>query len=153
MLARWFELFLPPATKLGQGYIFTGVCDSVHMGGGVPGNGGAWSQGVYSRGDAWSWGVSAPRGCLVETPPGGLLLRAVRILLECFLVVINEHCAGQQVRSNKINSWFGADRRMRLRDHCDLFICTGCLLMQTTLWVYSIRGEGHYFWNNSPKLC
>ena len=25
--------FLPPATKLGQGYIFTGVCDSVHRGG------------------------------------------------------------------------------------------------------------------------
>ena len=26
-------MFLPPATKLGQGYIFTGVCDSVHRGG------------------------------------------------------------------------------------------------------------------------
>ena len=26
------QLFLPPATKLGQGYIFTGVCDSVHGG-------------------------------------------------------------------------------------------------------------------------
>ena len=25
-------LSLPPATKLGQGYIFTGVCDSVHGG-------------------------------------------------------------------------------------------------------------------------
>ena len=25
---------LPPATKLGQGYNFTGVCDSVHGGGG-----------------------------------------------------------------------------------------------------------------------
>ena len=25
-------IFLPPATKLGQGYIFTGVCDSVHRG-------------------------------------------------------------------------------------------------------------------------
>ena len=23
---------LPPATKLGQGYVFTGVCDSVHRG-------------------------------------------------------------------------------------------------------------------------
>ena len=30
-------VFLPPATKLGQGYIFTGVCDSVHRGGEVPG--------------------------------------------------------------------------------------------------------------------
>ena len=27
-----FRVFLPPATKLGQGYIFTGVCDSVHRG-------------------------------------------------------------------------------------------------------------------------
>ena len=26
---------LPPATKLGQGYVFTGMCDSVHRGGGV----------------------------------------------------------------------------------------------------------------------
>ena len=25
--------YLPPATKLGQGYVFTGVCDSVHGGG------------------------------------------------------------------------------------------------------------------------
>ena len=28
------DVYLPPATKLGQGYIFTGVCDSVHKGGG-----------------------------------------------------------------------------------------------------------------------
>ena len=27
-----FIYLLPPATKLGQGYVFTGVCDSVHMG-------------------------------------------------------------------------------------------------------------------------
>ena len=27
------KLILPPATKLGQGYIFTGVCDSVNRGG------------------------------------------------------------------------------------------------------------------------
>ena len=27
-------IFLPPATKLGQGYIFTGVCHSVNRGGG-----------------------------------------------------------------------------------------------------------------------
>ena len=26
--------FLPPATKFGQGYVFTGMCDSVHGGGG-----------------------------------------------------------------------------------------------------------------------
>ena len=30
------SLSLPSATKLGQGYVFTGVCDSVHRGWGVP---------------------------------------------------------------------------------------------------------------------
>ena len=64
------SLFLPPATKLGQGYIFTGVCDSVH-GGCACSQGGVWSGGV-------------PGG---DPPPGRLLLRAVRILLECILVL------------------------------------------------------------------
>ena len=27
-------MLLPPVTKLGQGYIFTGICDSVNSGGG-----------------------------------------------------------------------------------------------------------------------
>ena len=40
-----FKHFLPPATKFGQGYIFTGVCDSVHRG--------VWSGGVVSN---FSWG-------------------------------------------------------------------------------------------------
>ena len=31
------HILLPPATKLGEGYVFTGVCDSVHRGeGGLP---------------------------------------------------------------------------------------------------------------------
>ena len=62
-----YKLYLPPATKLGQGYIFTGVCDSVHRGVSAP-------------------GVSAPGGVTTSLPPGRLLLRAVRILLECILV-------------------------------------------------------------------
>ena len=73
--------FLPPATKLGQGYIFTGVCDSVRGGAGprgvpgpgVPGLGG----GVCSRREGLLGG---------DFPPGRLLLRAVRILSECILV-------------------------------------------------------------------
>ena len=40
---------LPPATKLGQGYIFTGVCHSVN------------------RGGVCSWGCVAPQE---QTPPG-----------------------------------------------------------------------------------
>ena len=47
---------LPPATKLGQGYIFTGVCYSVN-------------RGICSGRCLLPGGVSAP-GCLVETPPG-----------------------------------------------------------------------------------
>ena len=30
------DAFLVPTTKLGQGYIFTGICDSIHRGGGIP---------------------------------------------------------------------------------------------------------------------
>ena len=53
--------------------------------GGLPGHGGGgvWSWG----GDAWSRGVPGPGG-LVETPPRQVLLPAVRILLECILVVL-----------------------------------------------------------------
>ena len=70
--------------SFGQGNIFIGVCQ-----GGV---GGVCSGGVSApRGE----GVSAPGGggsapgwggCLVESPLQRLLLRAVRILLECILV-------------------------------------------------------------------
>ena len=80
---------LPPATKLRQGYIFTGVCHSVNRGG-VCSGGYLLLGGCLLRGGGW-WGcrggVSAPGVCLVETPPGRPLLRAVRILLECILVV------------------------------------------------------------------
>ena len=51
------ENLLPPATKLGQGYIFTGVCDSVH--GGVSAPGGSAPKGVSApgRGSAPGGGV------------------------------------------------------------------------------------------------
>ena len=52
----------PPTTKLGQGYIFTGVCDSVH------------------RGNAWLLG--GMRGIWRDTVNEWV----VRILLECILV-------------------------------------------------------------------
>ena len=58
--------YLPPATKLGQGYIFTGVCDSVHGGGSAPGG-----RLVLVGGLVPGSGGSAPGGCLV--PGGGLV--------------------------------------------------------------------------------
>ena len=69
--------FLLPATKLGQGYVFTHVCDSVHDGGGSPPLN----------------AVIHPPGPEAGTPPAQCMLgdtgnkRAVRILLECNLVL------------------------------------------------------------------
>ena len=51
-----FDYFYRPQTKLREGNVFTGVCDSVHGGCLVPG--GVWSGG----GGIWSWGVSGPGG-------------------------------------------------------------------------------------------
>ena len=76
-----YGVFLPPATKLGQGYIFTGVCDSVHGGGGggkrgwgacvvggMHGGGGCvWlGGGMCGRGHAWQGGWGA---CMTCTSP------------------------------------------------------------------------------------
>ena len=57
-------LLLPPATKLGQGNVFTSVCDSVHRGGGVHGRRGhAWPGGVHDeRGHAWQRGCAWQKG-------------------------------------------------------------------------------------------
>ena len=81
--------FLPPATKLGQGNVFTGTCDSVHRG--------------VCLSVCWDTppGADPPRSRhpLGADPPGADPLaqsmlgdtanaRAVRILLECNLVVL-----------------------------------------------------------------
>ena len=89
-------LFLPPATKLRQGNVFTRVCDSVDRGGGsvpacltrshdhgglCPGGGGLCPEGVSVR-----RGISVQGGSLLgRIPPYGNE-RAVSILLECFFV-------------------------------------------------------------------
>ena len=62
-ITKFSPLFLPPATKLWQGNIFTPVCHSVHRGGayvagGVHGRGHPWqgacvAGGVHGRGHVW----------------------------------------------------------------------------------------------------
>ena len=74
------RFFTTPKWSLGQGNIFTCVCHSVQMGSGFP---------ACITGHMASIGGSAFRGvCLqgVRQPPPKLEKRAVRILLECFLV-------------------------------------------------------------------
>ena len=77
------EIVTARKRSLGQGSMFTGVCLST---GGMPGAGSAWSRGVPARGGGLVLGGLLRAECLVETPPGRPLLRAVRILLECILV-------------------------------------------------------------------
>ena len=101
-----------------EGYVFTRVCDSVHKGGGCypsmhcrwypsmpcsrsPGGGMSASGGVPALGRCLFWGgACSGAGCLLQgcacfggamkTPHKSrwLLLRTVRILLECILVII-----------------------------------------------------------------
>ena len=120
------KALLPRANDVCEGYVFTGVCHSVHgEGGGIPAClAGLWGRGgipaclaglqAHTQGRSWgvwpggspgphpggSWGVW-PEGVSRPTPGGSpacteadiphpsrrLLLRAVRILLECILVV------------------------------------------------------------------
>ena len=94
ILANWHSMNIFTARKrsLGQGNMFTRLSFCPHGGRGVWSWGGSGPGGIWSQGGAWSrgmpgpGGVPGPEGCLVETPPGRLLLRAVRILLECILV-------------------------------------------------------------------
>ena len=100
--------FLPPATKLGQGYVFTGVCDSVHWGGGsasvnagIPPTPQKQTPPPRSRHRSRHPPSRIPPGA--GTPPGSrhplpqsmlgdmVITRAVCILLECNLVVVKVH--------------------------------------------------------------
>ena len=75
------QRLLPPATKLGQGNVFTGVCDSVNRGGAIPAciaggipaclaggsppGGMPGLGGVCSQGGAWSGGGGGGCGLLL----------------------------------------------------------------------------------------
>ena len=70
------SVYLPPATKLGQGYVFTRVCDSVHGGGGS-GPGGLFGIPACAEADP------PPREQCMLGDTGNK--RAVRILMESIL--------------------------------------------------------------------
>ena len=108
LMGQFLSPFLPPATKLGQGYVFTRVSDSVHRGVCLSA---CWDtdppeqtpsrrrhtppQEQTPPGPGTPWGQTPPQE---QTPPGPgtpvehsmlgdtVNERAVRILLECNLV-------------------------------------------------------------------
>ena len=80
----WLTLFLPPANEVCEGYVFTGVCHSVHRGGHVRGcSWGGWRACVVAWGCAWllpggrAWLLWEGRawllwrGCVVAPGGGG----------------------------------------------------------------------------------
>ena len=90
-----FDPYYRPQTKLREGYVFTGVCDSVHRGGSV-------YPSMHLGPPGWKtppeWRTLPPRmespprmekppSPQVENPPPTVNVRAVRILLECILVI------------------------------------------------------------------
>ena len=87
-MSHLVKLLLPPANEFAKvmflhvSVILSTSGDAWYWGGGVPGPGGVWSWGVPGPGGCLLLGVCVPGG----NPPGRLLLRAVRILLECILV-------------------------------------------------------------------
>ena len=110
------RIYYRPQTKLQEGNVSTGVCDSVHEGvcaqGCLVGGGGclltghAWSGegGVCSEGDVWSRSVPGerlcsrggawseallPGGCLVETPPVGYCCGRYASYWNAFLLACN----------------------------------------------------------------
>ena len=77
-LKQIFFLFLPPATKLGQGYVFTRVCDSV-QGGGMTGSRGGLLPGrvsgagaAYPGGGGRAWSGWVRRAPMTATTEGGM---------------------------------------------------------------------------------
>ena len=79
------NVLLPPATKLGQGNIFRSMCQEFCSQGGSPGPHPGWG----CPGPGPKGGMCIPACTEPDPPPSRrLLLRAVRILLECILVFI-----------------------------------------------------------------
>ena len=76
-----FVALLPPATKLGQGYVFTRVCDSVQGGVFASVHAGIYTPGADTPSMEQTPGADSPRDQCIMGDTGNK--RAVRILLEC----------------------------------------------------------------------
>ena len=118
--------------RLGQGNIFALVCHSVHGGclvRGVSGPRGCLVPGVPgATGVRGPGGVPGPRGVLLPgRPPRRLLLRAVRILLECILV---------EFRREREHQFFLVET---IGDVCPGFQSHG------RWWIYVVK-----FWTRAP---
>ena len=83
-------MFLPSATKLRQGNVFTPVCHSVHKGGSASMHAGIDPLGRHPPGRHPQGDTPLGRPPRADTPPSRRLLqRTVHILLECILVTHN----------------------------------------------------------------
>ena len=128
-----FSPIFTARNEVRQGYIFTGVCDSVHRGGSGPGGvspnflggglqfflgGGQWSPNL----GGWSpifRGVSKifffptiSSGMHQPPPPETVNARAVRILLECILVYLKI-----SARYSINNGWWTHSARYSAHHH------------------------------------
>ena len=99
MLLISLMMLLPPATKLGQGNVFTGVCDSVNGRGGaipaciavgIPACLAAGLQGGLLLGGAWSGGVCSWGGVLLlgGACSGGSLLLWPSVVAFCYAFLL-----------------------------------------------------------------
>ena len=110
------EIITAHKRSLGQGNIFRSVCQEFCPGGGrvcswgVSARGGVCSRGVSAPGEVCSWGVCSWGGLLGGLcswggaggdPPGRPLLRAVRILLECILVLFENDFRVANVKEHR----------------------------------------------------
>ena len=166
--AKLYSYYIYRPQRSCEGYVFRHICDSVHGGGGgcaipaciaggIPAclaaggcllKGGSAPRGCLLWGVP-AWGVACSGGCLlrgacwgggVETPESRwLLLRTVRILLECILVI------KELLRLNNIYIIFSrikrtCDFRFLIRFTCSLFLHVSNLI-QTTISKFIIKKQ------------
>ena len=124
-----------PQMKLREGNVFTPVCDSVHRGMVcIP-------AGVVS---AWGWPPGTPgHPSPGQTPPRRQLKRAVRILLECILVIIESTKDYIKQRKNMAKRNWNLEKESSFRVRIFGSLVLGCSAFATGatnfIWVKTER--------------